>query len=232
VTATVEVSDLEKHFGSVAALHRVSFQIAPGTITLVMGTNGAGKSTLLRILGALTRPSRGRVSLFGEDPFGSSAAALRGRIGFVGQELGLYGDLTVEENLSFAARLHGASARAASEPLQQLGLGGVADRRVRTLSLGFRRRAALARALVADPELLLLDEPWNGLDAESAKRLAVLLAARRERGASAIVASHAVRDYRDLFDGVIKLEGGRLAEIQGPFSDDDPLTAVSLGAAP
>ncbi len=232
MTAAVEVCDLGKHFGSIAALHQVSFRIAPGTITLVMGTNGAGKSTLLRILGALTRPTRGSVEVFGEDPFGSRAAGLRGRIGFVGQELGLYGDLTVEENLRFVARLHGASERQASEPLQPLGLTHVAHRRVRTLSLGFRRRVALARALVADPELLLLDEPWNGLDAESAKRLALLLASRRERGASAIVASHAVRDYRDLFDGVIKLDGGRLVEIQGPFSDDDPLTAVSLGVAP
>ncbi len=211
----IQVEELEKHYGKVAALRGLSLEIQPGTVTLVAGPNGAGKSTLLRILAGLTRPTRGRVSIDGRDPFGRGAAASRGRVGFVGQELALYGELTVEENLRFMARLHGIArdqgAAGGFDALHELDLEAVARRRVRTLSQGYGRRTSIARALLTRPDVLLLDEPWNGLDAEAAGRLAALLAAERERGHTVVAAQHGAGEHASLFDRTIELEAGRLA---------------------
>ena len=175
----IEVRDLEKQYGNVLALRGISLEIPTGTVALLSGPNGAGKSTLLRILAGLTRPTRGRVAIDGTDPFGKGAAPRRGRVGFVGQELALYGELTVEENLRFCAQLHGLDAAQRGgefDPLRDLDLAPVARRRVQTLSQGYRRRASIARALLTRPEVLLLDEPWNGLDAEATRHLARLIA--------------------------------------------------------
>jgi Cu-processing system ATP-binding protein len=128
----IEVTNLEKHYDNVAALRGISLEISPGTSVLVSGSNGAGKSTLLRILAGLTRPTRGRVAIHGNDPFGKHAVSYRGRVGFVGQELALYGDLTIEENLRFCARIHGLDSRPGSEPfdpLIELGLTGATPQR-------------------------------------------------------------------------------------------------------
>src|SRR5262249_48880113 len=154
------------------------------------GENGAGKSTLLRILGALTRPTRGSVRVLGRDPFTAADADVRARVGFLGQSAALYGELTVAENLRFAARLRGAGERGVGVVAELSELGAVLERRARTLSQGFRRRAGLARALLGEPAVLLLDEPWNGLDAASAARLSHLLETLRKRGTATLVASH------------------------------------------
>ncbi len=206
----VELSNVEKHYGPVAALAGLSLSLVAGSTTLVTGPNGAGKSTLLRVLAGLTRPTRGSVRIGEVDPFGSRGAALRGRIGFVGQELGLYAELSVLENLRFCARLHGLEPRRAARPLARLGLDRLADRRVRTLSLGYRRRTALARALLTEPSLLLLDEPWNGLDADAACALSHILEDHRRAGGSALVAAHAPNDAAGLFDRAVRLRAGRL----------------------
>lgn len=210
----IEVRDLEKQYGNVLALRGISLEIPTGTAALVSGPNGAGKSTLLRILAGLTRPTRGRVAIDGTDPFGKGAAARRGRVGFAGQELALYGELTVEENLRFCAQLHGLDAAQTGgefDPLRDLDLAPVARRRVQTLSQGYRRRASIARALLTRPEVLLLDEPWNGLDAEATRHLARLIAREREQGHTVVVAAHAVAEHAHLFNRVIQLEAGRLA---------------------
>jgi heme ABC exporter ATP-binding subunit CcmA len=214
----VEVRGLEKRFGSQRALCELSFELAPGTITLASGPNGAGKSTLLRILAALTRPTRGEVRVLGVDPFGRGAAALRPRIGYLGAEPALYGDLSVEENLRFAARLRGASPTSVAAMLAELELRDVAARRVRGLSLGYRKRAGLARALLGAPALLLLDEPWSGLDAASARRLSAFLAERLAAGTTLLVAAHGVRDQLSLFQAVLSLDAGRLAGLSTPGS--------------
>ncbi len=207
----VECSGLEKRYGRVRALAGVALAVPRGALLLVAGPNGAGKTTLLRILAGLTRPTRGELRLFGEDALGSGRAALRGRVAYVGQESALYGELAVEENLAFAARLCGAPPARVAALLDELDLAAVARRRVRELSLGYRRRAGLARALLAQPDLLLLDEPWNGLDTDAAARLTRRLEQSRAAGATALVAAHDPGERARVFDGEVRLFAGQLA---------------------
>ena len=183
---------------------------AAGTTTHIAGPNGAGKSTLLRVIAGLTRPTRGRARVFETDLFRSSGAAQRGRVGYLGPADGLYGELSVRENLEFFARLHGTDSAAIARALDANGLGDHALRPVRALSLGYRRRTGLARVQLADPELWLLDEPWNGLDAEAAESLACALRAHRERGRTALIAAHQVAEHASLFDDSATLRAGRL----------------------
>jgi heme ABC exporter ATP-binding subunit CcmA len=212
----VAVRGLEKRFGAQRALADVSFELAAGSVALAAGPNGAGKSTLLRILAALTRPTHGEVRILGVDPFGRGAAELRPRIGYLGSEPALYGDLSVRENLEFAARLRGAARASIDAVISELELAPVVQRRARALSLGYRKRAGLARALLGAPALLLLDEPWSGLDASSARRLSAFLSQRREAGTTLLIAAHGVRDQLGLFHAVLPLDGGRLGAISTP----------------
>jgi heme ABC exporter ATP-binding subunit CcmA len=207
----VEAEGLEKRFGRVRALRGLDLALAPGTRALVLGRNGAGKSTLLRVLAGLCRPSAGRVRIAGVDPFRPGGTAARARVGYLGAEPGLYGELTVEENLLFCARLHGLAAERAGRAIAAMGLEPMRERRARTLSQGFRRRAGLARAALAEPDLLLLDEPWNGLDGEARERLAALLDGVRARGATVLVAAPSLDGGAGAFDRVLELRDGGLA---------------------
>ena len=206
----IAIEAVEKRFGRVRALAGVSLELAPGSPNLVSGPNGAGKSTLLRVVAALTRPTRGTVRVLDHDLFSSAGAHCRARIGYLGPQAALYDELTVEENLRFCARLRGVPDARVGRQITALGLGDVADRRVHALSSGFRRRTGLARALLGDPEILLLDEPWNGLDAEAADLLARLLTRARQRGATALIAAHALGAYTGLFDHDLRMDDGRL----------------------
>ena len=201
---------MAKRYGPVRALDSVSLEVARGRLVWLAGANGAGKSTLLRVLGSLTRPTRGRVTLFGVDLFASAGASLRARVGFLGQDASLYGELSVAENLRFCARLRGVDEADLTRTADELALGPVLGQRVSTLSQGYRRRAGLARALLGAPELLLLDEPWNGLDTASAERLTRLLVRSRDAGATVLVAAHEASGPLPRFDQVFRLEGGRV----------------------
>ncbi len=206
----IETSQLEKRFGTVRALDRVSTTLPEGSTTLLRGPNGAGKTTLLRVLAALTRPTGGGVQVLGVNPFGADASAQRSRLGYLGQETALYGELTLQENLEFYAKLHGVDPERIEFLIHELELEGVAGQRVRTLSLGYRRRAGLARVRLTDPSLVLLDEPWNGLDAEASQQLTHWLEQHRKAGHSALVAAHSPGGASGLFDAEIRLERGRL----------------------
>ena len=206
----VEARGVEKRFGRVRAVAGVDLSLEPGSLALLRGPNGAGKSTLLRMLGALTRPTRGEVRVEGEPLFGAAGARLRGRIGYLGPAPALYGELTVRENLEFCGRLRGLANGEAAAQIERHQLGAVAGRRAGELSTGFRRRAGLARALLGDPELVLLDEPWNGLDADASERLAAALADARGRGATALIAAHAADAYAALFDRTLDMAEGAL----------------------
>ncbi len=213
--STVLVEQVTKRYGPVAALDALSFELPAGRLALVTGANGAGKSTLLRVLSTLTRPTRGRIALLGQDPFGSASASVRGRVAYLGPEPGLYAELTLQENLNFVAQVLGKGPDRVDSVISELGLGAYLGHRVRTLSLGFKRRAGLARVLLGEPDILLLDEPWNGLDANASAQLATTLERRRETGATTLVAAHAVSEYRALFDAHMHLEAGQLETSEG-----------------
>ncbi len=208
----VELIDVDKRYSGIRALRQISMTIGAGSLVHVAGANGAGKSTLLRVIAAVTRPSHGAVHVFGEDAFKASAASNRARVGYLGAASALYADLTVAENLRFSATLFGLDESAIGSQLQAMNLGEVADQKVGTLSFGYRRRVGLARALLNNPDLLLLDEPWNGLDQEAAKGLFTVLNARVQAGQTTLVAAHATAADPLPFNRVLQLERGRIVE--------------------
>ena len=209
--AAIEARGLEKRFGPLAALRGIDLHVATGTLLAVLGPNGAGKSTLLRLLAGLTRPSGGSLRV-GCGPADRRAA--RRRVGYIGHATLLYPALTARENLLFAARLYGvagAPARVAGL-LDEQGLATLADRRVATFSQGLCRRLAIARGLVHDPEVVLLDEPFAGLDRASAGRLAGRLAALRGGGRTVVLVTHDLARAAELADAALVLVGGRVAQ--------------------
>ncbi len=209
--SAVELRGVGKDYGPERALDGITLSVERGGLVWLAGANGACKSTLLRMLGSLTRPTRGTVLLFGVDLYSAGGAALRGRVGYLGQDASLYGELSIAENLAFCARLRGVPETELHRVASELELGPVLDQRVRTLSQGYRRRAGLARALLGAPEIVLLDEPWNGLDLASAERLTRLLVHLRDAGASVLVAAHEASGPLPHFDRTLHLDRGRIA---------------------
>ncbi|MGE0553515.1 MAG: ABC transporter ATP-binding protein [Gemmatimonadales bacterium] len=205
----LEVEGVHRRFGSREVLGGVSLEVPAGRITLVVGANGCGKSTLARLSVGLLKPSRGSVRVGGEDP--RVVGPARRGIGFVGHQSLLYADLTAEENLAFTAKLYGVSQAAGLGLLDRLEVGPERRVPVRTLSRGMMQRVALARALVANPGLLVLDEPLTGLDAPSAERLVAMVGDRAAAGAAVLMVSHELHEVWRLEAGVAVLHGGRIA---------------------
>ena len=212
-TAAVNADDLWRGYGRQRVLRGVSLTLPPGRCLAILGPNGSGKSTLLRVLAALLHPARGQVRVCGQDPF----ADLRARrcVGLVTHEPMLYGGLSVMENLRLLGRLYGLpdGAARASAVCDLLGIERRFDP-VRGLSRGVQQRAALARALLHRPSVLLLDEPFSGLDPEAADALCEILRAfRNERGA-VILTTHSPAEALSVADAAAALVGGRLAPAQ------------------
>jgi len=210
--ALLEAFDLHRAYGAARALRGVDLRLAAGEALTVVGPNGAGKTTLLRVLAGLVRPSRGEVRILGR-PLHRSDHDARRPIGFLPHQSLLYDDLTVQENVVFAARLFGVSdpAAAARRVLDELELSARAADRPRSLSRGLLQRAALARALVHAPSVILLDEPFTALDTAGAERLRGLLQARRSAGAALVLVTHQLFETWDLATRVGVLAGGRWA---------------------
>jgi heme ABC exporter ATP-binding subunit CcmA len=208
----VQVTRLTKVYGRQAALRGVSLEAPAGTILTVLGHNGSGKTTLLRLLATLTRPTAGGGRVGGHDLV-TQRDRVREVIGLVGHGTQLYDDLTARENLAFAGALAGLAPRPAEldDALDRAGLDAQADVRARALSSGMRRRLALARAILRRPRVLLLDEPFAGLDHESGKRLEDHLHAFREAGGTGLVVTHSLGRALAVADHVAILVGGRLA---------------------
>jgi len=197
-------------YGRSRVLSRVSFACPPGTITGLFGPNGAGKTTLLRLASGRARPSRGQV-VYGSEA-GQPSAAMRGRIGWLGHDPGLYPELTAAENLRFFAALHGVAdpeARVA-DALDRAQLRDRAGDPVGRFSRGMRQRIGLERALIALPRLVLLDEPFTGLDEASSQALRARLAELRAGGAVVLLSTHDPARVADLLDAAVVLRGGRL----------------------
>ncbi len=214
MAASVEITGLAVVFGRSVALQQLDAHIAEG-ITGLFGPNGSGKSTLLRVLAGLLRPSTGSVSVFGH-PLTMKNEALRGRIGYAGHHSGLYGRLTVVENLTLFAKLHGGDPGRVEFLVQELGLVERRNTPTRELSAGYRRRAAVGRALVHDPDLLLLDEPYANLDDEASELVSQAVMSWRTPGRIGIVATHGAKKVKRYADGGLILQHGRVIR-QGTY---------------
>lgn len=215
--------NLGRHFGRRKALSAISFECQAGEILGLLGPNGSGKSTLLAILATLLAPSTGHVE-YGGNSARIAGASLRARLGLLGHDLYLYPELTARENLLFFARLYGlrdADARV-SESLARANLTDRADDQVANFSRGMRQRLALERALVHGPRLLLLDEPFTGLDQASATALVARLKGLQVEGCLTILATHDLDVAEGLLSRVLYLRNGRLLDedhAHGPLRD-------------
>jgi heme ABC exporter ATP-binding subunit CcmA len=207
------VEDVSRHFGRRKAVSRISFHATRNTIIGLLGPNGAGKSTMLAMLATLLRPSSGRIR-YGAHQADDQAATLRASIGVLGHDLFLYPELTARENLAFFAALHGSTraSAAALAALERAGLADRADDPVASFSRGMRQRVALERALIHGPTLVLLDEPFTGLDDASAAALVARLNGLRESGAIVVLATHDLDLAEGLLDRAVFLRDGRMVE--------------------
>jgi len=201
---------VRRSFGRIRVLHDIDLSLSAGEVLAVAGPNGAGKSTLLRVLAGLMRPSAGEVRVLGR-LLAADAAESRRQIGLLSHQTLLYDDLTLLENLTFAARLYGMPRpkEAAREALDAAELGPRADDLPRRLSRGLLQHAAIARALLHRPRVLLLDEPFTALDAASADRLRATLGARRDEGLGLVIVTHHLAEVWDLATRVAVLVEGR-----------------------
>ena len=206
---------LERRFGAVRALRGVDLEIPRGSTVALFGSNGAGKTTLLRVLAGLLRPTVGVARILGSPLPGD--AGLRRRIGVLGHDSFLYGDLTGVENLSYYARLYDVrKPERVDDLLAELGLREAADRPARTYSRGMIQRLSLARAIIHEPELLLLDEPFTGLDPTGSNVLQDFLARLRSGGVTVFMTTHDFDRGLAVADLAIMLHRGRV----GWRSDD------------
>jgi heme ABC exporter ATP-binding subunit CcmA len=210
------VVDVARHFGRRKALSQVNFTCEAGEIIGLLGPNGAGKSTLLNILATLLQPSLGRIE-YGDRTAHQGGSALRARIGMLGHDLFLYPELTARENLTFFADLYGLSdvPAAVARALDQSGLATRADDAVAGFSRGMRQRVALERALLHDPRLVLLDEPFTGLDQASTRALVDRLRERQRAGCLVVLATHDLDVADGLIDRAVYLRNGRMIGADG-----------------
>jgi len=201
---------IEKRYGGLLALKRVSLTIAPGECVVVAGRNGSGKTTLLRVAARLVRPSNGTLSFSSQSTDGN---ALEVRPGFIAHATMVYDELTAEENLTLFARLLGVT-QAQNRVEALLKEVGLSDRRtslVRTFSRGMRQRVAIARALLHEPAVLLLDEPATGLDPQGAAWLASALRRLRDSGRTILMSLHGESEISLLGTRAIRLDAGAIA---------------------
>jgi heme exporter protein A len=204
----IELRGLTVSYGSTIALKGVDLTLYDG-VTGLFGPNGAGKSTLLRALSGLLRPSGGSSLLFGEE-IRSSSETFRRRIGYVGHESGLYPRLSVTENLSLFANLYGVRADRVEEVLEQLDMREWQSVQVGELSAGLKRRAAVARAVLHEPDVLLLDEPYANLDDDASERVSATVLAWRAAGRVAVIATHGAKRVKAFADAGIIIQRGNV----------------------
>ncbi|MEX2151814.1 MAG: heme ABC exporter ATP-binding protein CcmA [Gemmatimonadaceae bacterium] len=211
---TVQAVALRKSFGRRAAVAGVDFALSAGECLAVFGPNGAGKTTLLRLVAGLLKPTAGSTTLNGADA--RRDANVRAHVGLISHQSMLYAPLTALENVEFAARLYGladprAAARAALEAMRILDRAGIP---VRTLSRGLQQRVSIARAMVHEPTVVLLDEPYSGLDEAGAGTLTSLLNTLRDRGATLLVVTHNVAEGLALATHAAIMTGGRFERFE------------------
>jgi heme exporter protein A len=219
----VEARALEKWYGPLPAVRGIDFTLAPGEFVTVFGPNGAGKSTLLRLLCGAVRPTRGAVRIGGVEVAASDAA--RRRIGLLSHQTFLYPGLTAAENLDFFARLYALPGRRArvDEALESVGLRDRRDHRVRTFSRGMQQRLALARTLLHAPDVVLLDEPYTGLDPHAAAMLRSTLDRLKDGRTTVVLVTHNLSQGLEQADRVV-------VQVAGRWVSDEPRRAIDPAA--
>jgi len=220
---TVEARGVEKWYGPLPAVRHVDFVLQEGEFLALFGPNGAGKTTLLKILAGLVRPTRGEVRLAGEPVTGGGGAWRRG-IGVLSHQTYLYAGLTASENLEFYGRLYGLDRlrERVGEALEGVGLWERRGDRVRGFSRGMQQRLALARTLLHDPRVVLLDEPYTGLDPHAAALLNGVLERLRDGARTVVLVTHNLTQGLELASRVVVQVGGR-------WISDEPRAAVDEG---
>jgi len=210
----IRVEGLHKSFGAVHAVRGVSFEAPDGKVTGLLGPNGAGKSTTLRILYTVLRPDAGTATIDGADVVADSLAA-RQKIGALPHGAGLYPHLTARENIAYYARLCGVPRPEIDDRVdglvRLLEIGDFADRRSKGFSQGQRTKVALARALVHEPQNILLDEPSNGLDVMATRSLRELILKLRDAGRCVLFSSHVMQEVAALCDDICIIANGQVA---------------------
>jgi heme exporter protein A len=222
--AALQVEGLARHYGEREALSDVSVSLEAGQTLVVFGPNGAGKSTLLRVLATLLRPHAGGVRVLGKS-LPQEAWAVRGRVGLLGHEPLLYRELTARENLRFHARLHDVAEERVDELLGAVAMADRAREPLRTLSRGMVQRVAVARAVLHDPELLLLDEPYANLDPAAIELARPLIGATS--GCTRVICSHDPSGGLAEADLVLGLRAGRPALLRAA-PEVDPTEIAEL----
>lgn len=231
----IDARELTKRFpdrkgATVVAVAGVSLCCQPGRIHGLLGVNGAGKTTLLRLLATLLRPSSGTAVVAGHD-IDRTPRQVRASLGFLAASTALYGRLTARETIAYFGRLHGLSTaeveRRTAELADELDLHAFLDRRVETFSTGMKQRTSIARTLVHDPAVIILDEPTLGLDVLAARTLTAFVRGCRDRGKTVLYSTHIMREAEKLCDVVSVLHGGRILaegapeELRARYGGDD-----------
>jgi ABC-type multidrug transport system ATPase subunit len=203
----VIISSLVKRFGRFAALRGVSAEFAPGRLYVILGDNGAGKTTLLRSLAGLSRPTRGTVAVLGKNDL----REVRGQIGYMAHPCLLYDEMSAMENLRYFAGLYGISDDGhCATVIASVKLDPALARPVAQYSQGMRQRLSLARAILNDPRILLLDEPFSNVDVHSARAMASLLVQMRDAGKTLFVVTHQAALLEGAADEFVWMEAGQI----------------------
>jgi ABC-2 type transport system ATP-binding protein len=238
-TGMVQATGLSRAFDARLAVDDVSLTVQAGEVLVLLGPNGAGKTTTFRMLAGLLMPTRGTVSVAGETLASGTADRVRRRVGLLTEAPGLWERLSVRVNLQTYARLHGVAEPVArvARLMDEVGIADRADDRAGSLSKGLKQRAALARALVHDPPVVLLDEPTAGLDPASARHVRDLVHALRREGRTVLVSTHNLAEAEELADRIAVMNGRLLAcdtphALRAGRRDQDVALDLEGGAQP
>jgi heme exporter protein A len=205
----IDANGLGKRFGIRWVLRGVTLGVEQGEAVGLLGPNGSGKSTVLRSLGTLLRPNAGSATVNGLDIVRDSSN-VRAQVGYLAHTPGLYEDLTARENLQFAADMLGLSKNSVDSSLDRVGLGPMANNRVRGFSAGMQRRLALARLIMRQPRVLLLDEPYSNLDEEGVELMNSVITDILQANGAALLALHELAPARGILDRTVRLVDGRV----------------------